>query len=96
MREKLIDALLGAGIDPYRLLIAAVFEQARKDAGSANVYLSARARVFLAGDDALIWASLAGLELDPEALLSNHQPQSHHLGAKQHDITIFSHEPAGR
>jgi hypothetical protein len=56
--------------DPYRMIVAAMFAQACRDARSSSAAVASDARVFLASDDALAWAELARLDVDPEALVA--------------------------
>jgi hypothetical protein len=57
-----------ATADPYRMIVAAMFAQARRDARSSSDAVASDARAFLASDDALAWAELARLDVDAEAL----------------------------
>lgn len=67
MTQDQINELLKT-TDPYRLIIAAMFAQARRDAHSRSTTVVSDARMFLVSDDALAWAELARLDIDPEVL----------------------------
>jgi hypothetical protein len=67
MTQDQINELLKT-TDPYRLIIAAMFAQARRDAHSRSTNVASDARTFLVSDEALTWAQLARLNIDPEVL----------------------------